>query len=241
VVFDGNAIVWAEEPSSLATLWKQRMRWARGNLQLTVSFRSLWFNRRQHQKLGSIAFGLIWLSAVFMPLFMICGTAGLIGLYFLYPHLALSSFSFFWAIQTGIFLFETLFSFVIDPATARRAWFEGLLFPGAISLCIMFLFFLPHELRAFLDPLTKPLGASRQTPLALLIYAWGGLSMLAAWGIYRLEKIGLPNWIRNGLLLLIGYGPLLGAIAFTAIVAHCRRLEIRWDKTVKAGKGRILS
>ncbi len=39
VVFDGNAIVWAEEPDSLAALRKQRIRWARGNLQLTSAFR----------------------------------------------------------------------------------------------------------------------------------------------------------------------------------------------------------
>ena len=30
VVFDGNAVVWAEEPSTIDGLWKQRLRWARG-------------------------------------------------------------------------------------------------------------------------------------------------------------------------------------------------------------------
>ena len=43
VLFDGNAIVWAEEPDSLAALWKQRVRWGRGNLQITMAFRDLWF------------------------------------------------------------------------------------------------------------------------------------------------------------------------------------------------------
>ncbi|MFI0242641.1 glycosyltransferase [Streptomyces sp. NPDC016845] len=35
VVFDGCATVLAEEPGSPAGLWKQRLRWARGNLQVT--------------------------------------------------------------------------------------------------------------------------------------------------------------------------------------------------------------
>jgi len=243
VVFDGNAIVWAEEPGSLAALWKQRLRWARGNLQLTFSFRSLWFNPGKHPKLGGIPFGFVWFSATLMPLFTLCGTCGLIGLYFFYPALALSSLTVFWVIQAGIFLFETLFSFMIDPSTARRAWVQGLLFPGIFSLILMLLFFLPYEFRSFLHPLAESAGpgSSLQVLLPLVIYTWGGISMVAAWMIYRLETCGLPGWIRDLLLVLIGYGPFLGAIAFTAIIAHCRGLETRWDKTVKSGKAKMLS
>ena len=39
VLFDANAVVWAEEPDSVAALWKQRIRWGRGNLQITGAFR----------------------------------------------------------------------------------------------------------------------------------------------------------------------------------------------------------
>ena len=34
-LFDANAVVWAEEPDSVTALWKQRLRWGRGNLQIT--------------------------------------------------------------------------------------------------------------------------------------------------------------------------------------------------------------
>ena len=37
------------------------------------------------------------------------------------------------------YLFQTLFSFAIDPATARRCWFEGFAFPGLLSLGVMML------------------------------------------------------------------------------------------------------
>ena len=35
VVFEPHAIVWAEEPRDIGGLWKQRLRWGRGNVQVT--------------------------------------------------------------------------------------------------------------------------------------------------------------------------------------------------------------
>ena len=43
VVFDGNATVLAEEPGNILGLWKQRLRWARGNVQVTLRFKHVWF------------------------------------------------------------------------------------------------------------------------------------------------------------------------------------------------------
>ncbi len=39
VVFEPHATVWAEEPGNIGGLWKQRLRWARGNVQVTKQFR----------------------------------------------------------------------------------------------------------------------------------------------------------------------------------------------------------
>ena len=60
--------------------------------------------------------------------------------------------------------------------------------------------------------------------------------MLAAWGVYRLDRAGAPRWLCDALLVLVGYGPVLYAVAFTAIVVHGRGQESRWEKTVKTGK-----
>ncbi len=84
VLIDANAIVWAEEPDSLAALWKQRLRWGRGNLQITAAFRHLWFTSGRLAALGGVPFGVLWFSAALMPLFMILGAVGLVGLYFLW-------------------------------------------------------------------------------------------------------------------------------------------------------------
>jgi hypothetical protein len=71
--------------------------------------------------------------------------------------------------------------------------------------------------------------------------AWTGLSTLAAWLVYRIDKAGAPKWLRNSLLVLVGYGPLLCAITFAAIIAQFRKADLKWDKTIKSGKAKILT
>jgi cellulose synthase/poly-beta-1,6-N-acetylglucosamine synthase-like glycosyltransferase len=241
VIFDANATVWAEEPASLTSLWKQRLRWARGNLQITLSFRKLWFNPKRHSKLGSVPFGILWFSIVFLPLFMVFASLGLIGMYEFYPGLAWNAFGMFWGSTVGVYLFETLYSFAIDPVTARRAWLEGLIFPGIISLGVMTVFFVPPHLVQFLQhPVSAGLRSWESNVLALLIYSWAALSMLAAWAVYRLERAGAPGWLCSILLVAVGYGPQLCAISLAALIAHCRKAESRWDKTVKSGRVKML-
>ena len=238
VLFEGNAVVWAEEPDSLAALWKQRLRWARGNLQITRAFGHLWFRPWRHRGLGGIGFGIVWFSVLLTPVFAVLSSIGLLGLYALGDAWAWTGFAVVWRITIAVYLFETLYAFLIDPATARRAWLQGLLFPGVISLAIMFALFVPTAWTGIaIDPAQPASGALRW--LLPVLYAWNALGMLAAWAVYRLERIGLPNRLRDALLLLVGYGAFMNAIAFAAMVAQWRKVEQRWDKTLKSGKARI--
>lgn len=240
-VFDGNAVVWAEEPGTLAALWRQRLRWARGNLQLTASFRSLWFHPGGATRLSSPLFGLVWFSVVFMPVFMILAAIGLVGLYLLDPSWAWAALSGFWGINVATHCFVTFSSFGIDPGTARRAWFEGLTFPGLVSLGIM-AFSLVPESRLPPGLVTPDPGSPLDggDVAVLLMYAWAGLNMLPAWLLYRLDKAGAPSWVRNTLLLLVGYGPVLCTITLASYVSELRKAGLQWDKTEKLGKARIL-
>jgi len=236
-VFDGNAVVWAEEPGSLTALWKQRLRWARGNLQLGSAYRHLWFRPSVHPRLGGFWFGLVFFSIVLMPLMMIASSIGLFWLDALAPELARRAFGGLWITTFLVYLFVTGFSFTIDPATARRTWFEGFAYPGLITLGIMVLSSLPaHWISLWPSPETGAWSAS----LRHFMFAWTSLCMLAAWSVYRLERAGIPAWLRDGLLLLVGYGPFNCAVAFAAMVAEWRKAEMRWDKTPKSGKGSIL-
>jgi cellulose synthase/poly-beta-1,6-N-acetylglucosamine synthase-like glycosyltransferase len=240
VVFDGNAVVWAEEPDSVTALWKQRLRWARGNLQLTAAFRSLWFRPGQHRRLGSAAFGVLWFSVALMPLFMILSSVGVVALYYLRPPWAWAAFTIVWSATFVAYLFETLFSFAIDPPTGSRTWFEGLVFPGVISLGIMLLAVSGLALFSGSEDWMAVDGWSwRDIPIQVIL-AWNGISTIAAWGVYRLDKAGAPKWLRNFFLVLIGYGPLMCAITFGAMVAQYRNASLQWDKTMKSGKVKIL-
>ena len=241
VYFEGNAIVWAEEPDSIIGLWKQRLRWARGNVQLTQRFKSLWFNPKKHKKLGSFSFGFLWFSIFLMPLFMISASVGLVALYFIDFPLSWKIFGQFWIFHAINYLFVTLMSFAIDPQTAKRTWVEGFLFPGLISFTIIVYSVLP---RLFEVTLVEGLTAVGWKPaswlvmgVVLFMYAWQGACMLAAWGIKILENTRF-KWLNPFLTYMVGFGPILCAVTFHSYIMEAKGAEMKWDKTEKTGKVR---
>ena len=117
VLIDANAVVWAEEPDSVAALWKQRLRWGRGNLQITGGLPpSVVPARPQSRCSATSPFGVLWFSIALMPLFMIAGL-GRAGrtLSMLWPPWAPTAFAVLWSVTFVSYLFQTLFSFAIDP------------------------------------------------------------------------------------------------------------------------------
>lgn len=238
VLMDPNAVVWAEEPDSLVALWRQRIRWGRGNLQITRAFMDIWFRPGRNRLLGNWGFGILWFSIAWMPFFMLAGSIGLVGLYQLWTPWAMEAFYVFWGVTFVCYLFQTLFSFAIDPATASRSWFAGIAFPGLLSIGVM----LVALLMPFADVagLENPRRWAGFDIAANIILGWSAISTLAAWGVYRLDKAGAPVWLRNVLLALVGYGPLLCAITWGAIMAELRKADLTWDKTIKTGKVRML-
>jgi cellulose synthase/poly-beta-1,6-N-acetylglucosamine synthase-like glycosyltransferase len=236
-IMDPNAIVWAEEPDSLTAVWKQRLRWSRGNLQITGAFLGLWFRPDRNRWLGDRAFGVLWFSIALMPLFMFAGSIGLVGLYHLWPPWAFASYSILWGVTFVSYAFQTLFSFAIDPAVARRCWFEGVAFPGLLSIGIMANALLTPF--AGFAPSSEPAPWSPEDIRTHIVLGWAAVSTAAAWAVYRADKAGAPKWLRNALLLLVGFGPLLCAVACAAIVAELRKTDLKWDKTIKSGRVRL--
>ncbi|MRX27256.1 glycosyltransferase family 2 protein [Kangiella sp. HZ709] len=241
-VFEPNAIVWAEEPDTLDAVWKQRLRWARGNIQVTKAFKHLWFNRSISAALGSVSFAFLWFPIMLMPFFLIFGSVGLISLYFLDFPLSWKLFQLVWIINIIIYLFITLFSFEIDPSTAKRAWFEGFLFPGIISMVIMCFSINPIWLEGllFVDKVARPSGFSWQACVILFMYAWLSLGMLAAYLTMITEKKGVPELLVKFQLLLAGFGPFLCMITLNSYISELQKKELKWDKTEKKGNVKIL-
>ncbi len=129
VVFEPHAIVWAEEPRDIAGLWKQRLRWGRGNVQVTLRYRHCWL-RRKAGKLGGLSFALIWFSVFLMPALMLLSSTSLITLFLLNRDLSVDVFRSLWALNLVTYLFVTLSAFAQDGPAARRSWFEAVTFPG---------------------------------------------------------------------------------------------------------------
>lgn len=240
VVFEPHAVVWAEEPGSLVGLWQQRLRWARGNVQVTKQFGRLWCRPSRTHRLGSVSFALFWFCLFLLPVFMILASASLIILYFSAFAVAWTVFHVLWIINALTFVFITAFVLMIDPVTGRHTWLEGILFPGAISLAIIVAACFPRLLRMIFYDVLPHLGivltVAERRGLVLFAYAWLAGAMLVAY----LGKVAEPR--RFGRLLspvLIyvgGYGPLLCACTVASYVKELRGAEMTWDKTEKTGK-----
>lgn len=240
VRFEGNAIVWAEEPNTIAALWRQRVRWARGNTQVTWRFRRVWCHRLRVGALGSPIFAGIWASVVFMPMFMVLATTGLLALFFSDRRLSVEAFQLLWLLTGCAFIFITGCSLLIDTEAGRRCWWQGLFFPGAVNLALILVgLFGPIATAVFGQQLAS-LGLHGEGSLAtaLLLFAdvWLTGSILCAFLLKRLDEWGRCGWLVHVLLYVVGYGPLLCAITVGGYVAELRGAERRWEKTEKVGR-----
>ncbi len=240
VIFDGNAECYAEEPADITGLWKQRLRWARGNVQVSRRFAKLFLHRSPDHRLGGAWFAAMWFSTLLLPLLMVASSAALIALWWLHADNARLFFHLLWIINAIGYVFTTAFTLLIDPAVARQSWRQALLFPGVISILVMLSVLAPRPMTALGRNAFHAVGldwnSTAHSGLLLLAYLWVSMCMLAAWLVYRLDRSGKAHWLVYPLVVLVGYGPILCSITFTAYVAELRGTAITWDKTVKTGK-----
>jgi len=86
--------------------------------------------------LGASVLGTLYFSGYGLGHYMQVSRAGQ-GLFVAVVFAAQLAFSALWSVSFIRYLFQTLYSFLIDPHTARRAWFEGIAFPGLLSMGVM--------------------------------------------------------------------------------------------------------
>ena len=235
-IFEPNAIVYAEEPDSLVGLWKQRVRWGRGNVQITQVYRDLWFRRSAHPTLGSSSMAFLWFSIFLMPLFQIGASIGLVTLYFLDGAWAWTVFRGLWIIAGLVYLLVTAASMAVDWESARKSWREGILFPGVVALIVI--------LHALAPPLFGPVGELLRiserpwllSTLTLFAYSWLALSMAVAYAAKWLEGKPRWSWLSPVALTAAGYGSFLCAVTFGSYVKEFQGAAMVWDKTEKTGK-----
>ena len=238
-VFEGNAIVKAEEPDGIVGLWKQRLRWARGNVQVSLRYKSLWFRPNGEHRLGSISFGVFWFTIFLLPVFMILSSASLVVLFFVDFPLSWETFKKLWIINAISFIFITSYCLMIDTETAKRAWKEAVIFPGVISVLIILYTVFPRLFGAVANGALDLLDIN--TPLVVksiifFAYVWVAACMGVAYLGKFFEAHGLPRLLSRLMVYLGGYGPLLCAVTFASYGYELRGAEMTWDKTVKTGK-----
>jgi glycosyltransferase involved in cell wall biosynthesis len=240
VVFEPHATVWAEEPGSIIGLWKQRLRWARGNVQVTKRYRKLWFRPSRAHRLGGVSFGVFWFCLFLQPIFMIVSSLSLLTLYFAsYPQVWLA-FHLLWITNAVTYIFITGFALLIDPPTARHTWRQGVMFPGLVNLAIVIYTCFP---RLFRDLAGDVFAGIHSHPdhtfllgTILFVYAWPAASMAVAY-LAKVAEPGRFGWLISPLVVyIVGYGSLLCACTFASYVKELRGAEMIWDKTEKTGK-----
>ena len=239
-IFEPHAVVWSEEPGTIGALWRQRLRWARGNIQVTRRFKGVWFRPQAGSRLGGISFGLIWFCLLLLPALMVCASASLVTLFFINRHLAFTAFHALWLVNVVTYVFITSFALLIDPQMARRTWRQALLFPGVINVVILLAAVLPGPLsllaRTLLSAVGVPVSSGLIVGVQLFVYIW----VAACMGVAYLGKVAESRplgWLTGPLFVYVGgYGPLLCAITTAAYVKELRHAEARWEKTEKTGK-----
>ncbi|MHC5797034.1 glycosyltransferase family 2 protein [Lacisediminihabitans sp. FW035] len=237
VVFETLAVVLAEEPGSIDALWKQRLRWARGNVTVTARYKKVWFRPSKVHKLGTIAFGLVWFSLWLLPLAMIVSSIGLLGLLLMQSTLAEGVFRVLWISAACTYVFTLALGVQLDSKLSRQAWREVLSFPGILSMIVMLTAFFP----GLVERQIPALFGSRFTESGIFaftvaIYVWIPFSMVGAWAARRVEKTRMGPFLAPLLLYLVGYGSLLCAITFDSYIKELRHAEAKWDKTEKTGR-----
>jgi cellulose synthase/poly-beta-1,6-N-acetylglucosamine synthase-like glycosyltransferase len=238
VVFEPLAVVLAEEPGSIGTLWKQRLRWARGNVSITARYNDVWFHPSKVHKLGTMSFGLVWFSLWLLPVAMVLSSIGLLGLLFLHSDLATIVFRALWITAACTYAFILALGAQTDPRLSARAWREVVTFPGIISMLVMLTAFFPSLVEVRIPALFgATLSQSTLTILTACIYIWIPFSMVGAWLARIIERGGaVGRFFAAFLIYLVGYGSLLCAITFDSYIKELRHAEATWDKTEKTGR-----
>lgn len=236
MVFEPHAVVLAEEPRTVDALWKQRLRWARGNVQLTSIYRRLWFRPSRAHRLGSLSFGISWFSILLLPVFMLLAAAGLMTLLVLHSDIAEPVFRFMWILAACTYLYSIIFAVQLDGRTGRSSWREALLFPGLGAMILMAIAIFPSVFETLLVDWIGALTPRDRFVVSAILYLWGPLSLLGAWAARWLERLPGGRFLAGLCIYVFGYGSMLCAITVDSYIKEWRRADASWVKTEKVGR-----
>ena len=224
-----------KSPTACLCCGSKRLRWARGNVQITQVFWSLWFNRRQHLAGPRRRWALV-VSIFLMPVFQITGALGLVVLYGVDESLSWTLFRSFWIVAALVYLFVTAVPLAIDWGIRVQVVGEGAVVPVRFRCRSSSTSLLPSLFDPLLEVVLADHDGLRRAGI-VFVYLWLALSMLVSYTAMVVEKATA--------LGLAGAGSAVARrLWFLVVCRDAGRLRQRavgasrsWDKTVKTGKG----
>lgn len=225
VNFDPSIEVIADEPKTLLDLWNQRVRWARGNIEVT------WKNR---YKVGKIRYGRgatwvfpFWISSLLLPFAFILGAAGfiLVTLFeksspnILHTFAFILAFSFYLLWVVGIYL------------NNGKSWLAGLLTPGVpMLISITASLFSKNGIVDFLNMFVQP---QMVIIISFILGIWIFISIPGTYMCLYLAKKGKIKLADTFQLLVFGYWMFLITSILYAYYKELIKSEKIWIRTVR--------
>lgn len=223
---DPSIEVIADEPTMLIGLWNQRVRWARGNIEVTL---------KNRHKVGKNKYGRgltwvypFWLSSMLLPFAFISGATGFIliatingkffsdMLHILGLVLAIS-FYLLWCV--GILI------------NKGKSWLEGLLTPGIpILINITTILLSKTGIVGILNTYTHP---QIGTIVGFILGIWIFISIPGTYLCLFLAKKGKTKIADTFQLIIIGYWMFLIVTILHAFYSELVKDDRKWIRTVR--------
>jgi cellulose synthase/poly-beta-1,6-N-acetylglucosamine synthase-like glycosyltransferase len=221
--FDASIKVIADEPTALISLWNQRLRWARGNLEVT------WKHR---DKVGKSRYGRtatfgypFWIASLILPFAFILSNSATLAAYFWNINSHLIS-------ELGIFVgFAFIVTVVAGTLINRgRSFLGGFLTPGIpVLMSILFLLISGGGVGGYLIHSGHLLAGEIAE---VILSAW---ALIAIPGTYLcLKLLRNKKYEKLGTVIQIGvfgYWMFLITNMFDAYIQELQKKERKWIRT----------
>ena len=223
VHFDPSIQVVADEPVQLKSLWNQRVRWARGNIEVTKKNIGL-FGNIKYGKGVTIGYPF-WLASVIMPLGFVLTASGFLAMNLL--DISMEPFLFFSRVIAVMFIGAIAYTIISNKG---KYWLQGIVSPGFPILITMLSAILWADgIQGLMETIEYP-EYTKVTIITLLIWLMIPIPLTPAVVKLSTKFPKLANFIQ---LIIFGYWSIL---IVSGIYAHYKELigeERVWIKTIR--------
>ena len=221
--FDPNIKVIADEPSTLQSLWNQRVRWGRGNIQVTWKHKDK-VGKLKYGKCTTLAYPF-WLASLILPFAFLLSAGGVI-----LSEVTNTNYSIFALL--GTFLAVSFYAVVIAGTILNKgkSFLGGLLTPG-IPILISF-----TAMIIWKDGIVGMMNFIGLANYSVVVSSILGMWILIAIpGTYLSNYIGKKNKLAGEILQIVifGYWMFLITTILQGYAMELLKKENKWNRTIR--------